>query len=141
MICSDEGDVVGFVIVTMGFKGLAYHPQTNGQSERTIQTLEDMLRACALNFGKGWDRHLPLVEFSYNKSYHTNIKATPFEALYGRKYQSSIFWADVGDSQLTGPMIIYEKTKKIVQIKSRIQVVRDRQKSYADVRSWKKTEE
>nr|GEV87537.1 reverse transcriptase domain-containing protein [Tanacetum cinerariifolium] len=61
-----------------------YHPQTDGQSERTIQTLEDMLRACVLDFGKGWDRHLPLVEFSYNNSYHTSIKATPFEALYGR---------------------------------------------------------
>ncbi|GJU24076.1 putative reverse transcriptase domain-containing protein [Tanacetum coccineum] len=62
----------------------AYHPQTDGQSERTIQTLEDMLRACVIEFGKGWDRHLPLVEFSYNNSYHTSIKAAPFEALYGR---------------------------------------------------------
>ncbi|GJV15523.1 putative reverse transcriptase domain-containing protein [Tanacetum coccineum] len=66
----------------------AYHPQTNGQSERIIQTLEDMLRACVLDFGKSWDRHLPLVEFSYNNSYHTSIKAAPFEALYGRKCRS-----------------------------------------------------
>ncbi|GKF66811.1 putative reverse transcriptase domain-containing protein [Tanacetum coccineum] len=64
----------------------AYHPETNGQSERTIQTLEDMLRACMLDFGKNWDRHLPLVEFSYNNSYHTSIKAAPFEALYGRNF-------------------------------------------------------
>ncbi|GKD57690.1 putative reverse transcriptase domain-containing protein, partial [Tanacetum coccineum] len=63
----------------------AYHPQTDGQSERTIQTLEDMLRACAIDFGKGWVNHLPLVEFSYNNSYHASIKAAPFEALYGRK--------------------------------------------------------
>ncbi|GKE25629.1 putative reverse transcriptase domain-containing protein [Tanacetum coccineum] len=62
-----------------------YHPQTDGQSERTIQTLEDMLRACVIDFGKGWERHLPLVEFSYNNSYHASIKAAPFEALYGRK--------------------------------------------------------
>nr|GFA68057.1 putative reverse transcriptase domain-containing protein [Tanacetum cinerariifolium] len=62
-----------------------YHPQTNGQSERTFQTLEDMLRACVIDFGNGWERHLPLVEFSYNNSYHASIKATPFEALYGRK--------------------------------------------------------
>ncbi|GKD07052.1 putative reverse transcriptase domain-containing protein [Tanacetum coccineum] len=62
----------------------AYHPQTDGQSERTIQTLEDMLHACVLYFGKGWDRHVPLVEFSYNNSYLTSIKAAPFEALYGR---------------------------------------------------------
>nr|GEU46640.1 reverse transcriptase domain-containing protein [Tanacetum cinerariifolium] len=62
---------------------MAYHLQTDGQSERTIQTLEDMLHACVLDFGKGWDRHLPLVEFSYNNSYHSSIKAVPFEALYG----------------------------------------------------------
>ncbi|GJZ56850.1 reverse transcriptase domain-containing protein [Tanacetum coccineum] len=63
----------------------AYHPETDGQSERTIQTLEDMLRACVIDFGKRWERHLPLVEFSYNNSYHDSIKATPFEVLYGRK--------------------------------------------------------
>ncbi|GJY31269.1 putative reverse transcriptase domain-containing protein [Tanacetum coccineum] len=112
----------------------AYHPETDGQSERTIQTLEDMLRACVLDFGKGWDRHLPLVEFSYNNSYHTSIKAAPFEALYGCKCRSPICWAEVGDSQLTGPEIIHETTEKIVQIKSRIQAARDRQKSYADIR-------
>ncbi|GJW16744.1 putative reverse transcriptase domain-containing protein [Tanacetum coccineum] len=112
----------------------AYHPETDGQSERTIQTLEDMLRACVLDFGKGWDKHLPLVEFSYNNSYHTSIKATPFEALYGCKCRSPICWAEVGDSQLTGPKIIHETTERIVQIKSHIQAARDRQKSYADVR-------
>ncbi|GKA52368.1 putative reverse transcriptase domain-containing protein [Tanacetum coccineum] len=72
----------------------AYHPQTDGQSERTIQTLEDMLRACVIDFGKCWDRHLPLVEFSYNNSYHTSIKAAPFKALYGRKCRSPICWAE-----------------------------------------------
>nr|GEZ45751.1 putative reverse transcriptase domain-containing protein [Tanacetum cinerariifolium]GEZ51980.1 putative reverse transcriptase domain-containing protein [Tanacetum cinerariifolium]GEZ51983.1 putative reverse transcriptase domain-containing protein [Tanacetum cinerariifolium] len=77
-----------------------YHPKTDGQSERTIQTLEDMLRACVLDFGKGWDKHLPLVEFSYNNSYHTSIKAASFEALYGRKCRSPICWAEVGDRQL-----------------------------------------
>ncbi|GJX16410.1 putative reverse transcriptase domain-containing protein [Tanacetum coccineum] len=112
----------------------AYHPQTDGQSERTIQTLEDMLRACVIDFGKGWDRHLPLVEFSYNNSYHTSIKAAPFEALYGRKCRSPICWAEVGDAQLTGPEIVHETTKKIIQIKKRIQAARDRQKSYADRR-------
>ncbi|GJX10285.1 retrotransposon protein, putative, ty3-gypsy subclass [Tanacetum coccineum] len=71
-----------------------YHPQTDGQSERTIQNLEDMLRACVIDFGKGWDRHLPLVEFSYNNNYHTSIKAAPFEALYGRKCRSPICWAE-----------------------------------------------
>ncbi|GJT28194.1 putative reverse transcriptase domain-containing protein [Tanacetum coccineum] len=66
----------------------AYHPQMDGQSERTIQTLKDMLRACVIDFGSSWDRHLSLVEFSYNNSYHTSIKAAPYEALYGRKCRS-----------------------------------------------------
>ncbi|GJR85810.1 putative reverse transcriptase domain-containing protein [Tanacetum coccineum] len=89
---------------------MAYHLEIDGQSERTIQTLEDMLRACVLDFGKNWDRHLPLVEFSYNNSYHTSLKAAPFEALYGRKYRSPVCWAEVGDAQLTGPAIIHETT-------------------------------
>ncbi|GKD88535.1 putative reverse transcriptase domain-containing protein [Tanacetum coccineum] len=80
----------------------AYHPETDGQSERTIQTLEDMLRACVIDFGSRWDRHLPLVEFSYNNSYHASIKAAPFEALYGRMCRSPVCWSKVGDSQLTG---------------------------------------
>ncbi|GJZ84202.1 putative reverse transcriptase domain-containing protein [Tanacetum coccineum] len=67
----------------------AYHPKTDGQSERTIQSLKDMLRACVIDFRKGWVNHLPLVEFSYNNSYHASIKATPFEALYGRKMQAA----------------------------------------------------
>nr|GEZ25685.1 putative reverse transcriptase domain-containing protein [Tanacetum cinerariifolium] len=90
---------------------IAYHPETDGQSERTIQTLEDMLRACAIDFGKGWVNHLPLVEFSYNNSYHASIKAAPFEALYGRKCQ-----------------LIQETTEKIVQIKQRMQAARDRRR-------------
>ncbi|GJY44925.1 putative reverse transcriptase domain-containing protein [Tanacetum coccineum] len=110
-----------------------YHPETNGQSERTIQTLEDMLRACVIDFWKSWDRHLPLVESSYNNSYHTSIKATPFETLYG-KCRSPVRWAEVGDAQLTGPEIIHETTEKIVQIKSMIQAARDRQKSYVDLK-------
>ncbi|GJX10256.1 putative reverse transcriptase domain-containing protein [Tanacetum coccineum] len=86
-----------------------------------------------IDFGKGWDRHLPLVEFSYNNSYHTSIKAAPFEALYGRKCRSPICWPEVRYAQLTGPEIIHEITK-IIQIKKRIQAARDRQKSYADRR-------
>ncbi|GJY14575.1 putative reverse transcriptase domain-containing protein [Tanacetum coccineum] len=107
----------------------AYHPQTDGQSERTIQTLEDMLRACVIDFGKGWDRHLPLVEFSYNNSYYTSSKVAPFESLHGRKCRLPICWAEVGDAQLTGSEIVHETTEKIIQIKKRIQAARDRQKS------------
>nr|GEX88721.1 reverse transcriptase domain-containing protein [Tanacetum cinerariifolium] len=112
----------------------AYHPQTDGQSERTIQTLEDMLRACVIYFGNGCDKHLPLVEFLYNNSYHTITKAAPFEALYGRKCRSPVCWTEVRYSQLTGPEIIHETTKKIIHIKSMIQAARDRQKSYTDVK-------
>ncbi|GKE53393.1 putative reverse transcriptase domain-containing protein [Tanacetum coccineum] len=112
-----------------------YHPQTNGQSERTIQMLEYMLRACVIDFGSSWDRHLSLVEFSYNNSYHASIKAAPFEALYGWKCRSPICWSKVGDSQLTGPELIWEMTKNIVQIKNHLLIAYSRQKSYADRRS------
>ncbi|GKC47017.1 putative reverse transcriptase domain-containing protein [Tanacetum coccineum] len=112
----------------------AYHPETDGQSERTIQTLEDMLRACVMDFGGSWDTHLPLVEFSYNNSYHKSIKCAPFEALYGRKCRSPVIWAEVGESQLIGPEIVQETTEKIVQIKERLKTARSRQKSYADKR-------
>ncbi|GKB11836.1 putative reverse transcriptase domain-containing protein, partial [Tanacetum coccineum] len=91
----------------------AYHPRTDGQSECTIQTLEDMLRACVLDFGGSWDIHLPLVEFSYNNSYHSSVRCAPFEALYGRKCRSSIMWAE---------------------IKDRLKAASGRQKSYADKR-------
>ncbi|GJV78558.1 putative reverse transcriptase domain-containing protein [Tanacetum coccineum] len=112
----------------------AYHPQTDGKSERTIQTLEDMLRACVIDFGNGWVKHLPLVEFSYNNSYHASIKVAPFEALYGRKCRSPVCWAEVGQVQLTGPELVQETTERIIQIKQRIQTARDRQKSYANLK-------
>nr|GEW26849.1 putative reverse transcriptase domain-containing protein [Tanacetum cinerariifolium] len=80
-----------------------YHPQMDGQSERTIQTLEDMLRACVINFGGSWNIHLPLAEFSYNNSYHSSIRCAPFEALYGRKCSSPVLWAEIRDSRLIGP--------------------------------------
>ncbi|GJT37051.1 reverse transcriptase domain-containing protein [Tanacetum coccineum] len=112
----------------------AYHPQTDGQSERNIQTLEDMLRACVLDFGGSWDVHLPLVEFSYNNSYHSSVRCAPFEALYGRKCRSPILWAEVGEGQLIGPELVHETTEKIKKIKDRLKTARDRQKSYADRR-------
>nr|GEY38839.1 putative reverse transcriptase domain-containing protein [Tanacetum cinerariifolium] len=101
---------------------------------RTIQTLGDMLRACVIDFGKVWVNHLSIVEFSYNNSYHTSIKAAPFEALYGRKYRSSVCLAKVGEVQLLGPEIVQKTTEKIIQIKQRIIAARDRQKSYADLK-------
>nr|GFA36774.1 hypothetical protein [Tanacetum cinerariifolium] len=103
-------------------------------SERTIQTLKDMLRTCAIDFGKGWVNHLPLVEFSYNNSYHAMIKAAPFEALYGRKCRSPVCWTKVGEAQILGPELIQETTEKIAQIKQRMQATGDRQKNYADLK-------
>ncbi|GKE74497.1 putative reverse transcriptase domain-containing protein [Tanacetum coccineum] len=91
-----------------------YHPQTDGQSERTIQTFEDMLRACVIDFGGCWDAHLTLGEFSYNNSYHSIVKCAPFEALYGRKCRSPIIWVEVGESQIIGPEIMLENTDKIL---------------------------
>ncbi|GJV21580.1 reverse transcriptase domain-containing protein [Tanacetum coccineum] len=112
----------------------AYHPQTDGQSERTIQTLEDMLRACVIDFGGSWDVHLPLAEFSYNNSYHSSIRCAPFEALYGRKCRSPVLWAEIGESSLIGPELVQETTDKVVLIKEKLKAARDRQKSYADNR-------
>ncbi|GKD41520.1 putative reverse transcriptase domain-containing protein [Tanacetum coccineum] len=109
-----------------------YHPQTDGQSERTIQTLEDMLRACVIDFCGSWDVHLPLVEFSYNNSYHLSIRCAPFEALYGRKYRSPILWAEIRESSLIGPELVQETTDKVVLIKEKLKAARDHQKSYAD---------
>nr|GFB30087.1 putative reverse transcriptase domain-containing protein [Tanacetum cinerariifolium] len=90
----------------------AYHLETDSQSERTIQTLEDMLRACAIDFGKGWVNHLPLVELSYNNSYHASIKAAPFEALYGQKCRSSVCWTEVREAQILGPELIQEQPRR-----------------------------
>ncbi|GKF26028.1 putative reverse transcriptase domain-containing protein, partial [Tanacetum coccineum] len=87
-----------------------YHPQTDGKSERTIQTLKDMLRACVLYFEGSWDVHLPLVEFSYNNSYHSSVRYDQFKALYGRKCRSPIMWVEIGE------------------------VAHDHQKTYADKR-------
>ncbi|GKF75049.1 putative reverse transcriptase domain-containing protein, partial [Tanacetum coccineum] len=110
----------------------AYHPETDGQSERMIHTLEDMLRAYVIDCGSDWDKYLPLAEFSYNNSNHASIKAAPFEAVYRRKCRSPVCWSEVGDAQLMGPKFIREMTTEmIVQIKNRLLAARSRQKSYA----------
>ena len=83
-----------------------FHPQTDGQSEKTIQILEDMLRACVMDFGVGWSKFLPLVEFAYNNSYQASIEMAPYEALYGRKCRSPVCWFEVGEKRLMGPELI-----------------------------------
>ncbi|GJS31049.1 putative reverse transcriptase domain-containing protein [Tanacetum coccineum] len=109
---------------------MAYYPQTDGQSERTIKTLEDMLRACVIDFGGSWDVHLPLAEFYYNNSYHSSIRCAPFEALYGRKCRSPVLWAEIGESRLIGPELVQETTDKVILIKERLKAARDFQNSY-----------
>ncbi|GKB86352.1 putative reverse transcriptase domain-containing protein [Tanacetum coccineum] len=98
------------------------------------EMLEDMLRACVIDFGGNWDVHLPLAEFSYNNSYHTSIRCAPFEALYGRKCRSPVLWAEIGECSLIGPELVQETTDKVVVIKEKLKAARDHQKSYADNR-------
>ncbi|GKD31420.1 putative reverse transcriptase domain-containing protein [Tanacetum coccineum] len=119
-----------------------YHLETDGQSERTIPTVEDMLRTCVIDFGSvnRMDKHLPLAKFSYNNSYHASIKAAPFKALYRRKCRSPVCWSEVGDAQLTGPEMIRETTEMIVQIKNRLLDDRSRHKSYARCETLKPLE-
>ncbi|KAI3768718.1 hypothetical protein L2E82_19548 [Cichorium intybus] len=112
----------------------AYHPQTDGQSERTIQTLEDMLRACVINFGRSWDSHLPLAEFSYNNSYHASIGRAPFEMLYGRKCRTPICWGEVGQQLLGSTEVVLKTTELIQKVRERLLTAQSRQKSYADRR-------
>lgn len=91
----------------------AYHPQSDGQSERTVQTLEDMLRACVLDFKDHWSKYRPLIEFSYNNSYHASIEMAPYEALYGRKCRSHVHWDEIGERRLLGPEMIREMTEAV----------------------------
>ena len=112
----------------------AFHPQTDGQSERTIQILEDMLRACVLDFQGSWSRYLPLVEFSYNNSYQSTIGMAPYEALYGRKCRSPVHWYETGESKVLGPDLLEQTTNAVKQIQLRMKRSQSRQKSYADRR-------
>ena len=108
---------------------IAFHSQTDSQSERTIQTLKDMLRACAFDFGGYWDSHMTLIEFAYNNSFHYSIKMIPYEALYGRKYKSPLYWDDVGEKKLLGPELVQDAREKIYLIKGRLKAAQDRQKN------------
>ncbi|KAL8120052.1 hypothetical protein AgCh_017255 [Apium graveolens] len=104
----------------------AYHPQMDGQSERTIQTIKDMLRVCVLDFKGNWDEHLPLIEFSYNNSYHASIGMPPYEALYGRKCRSPLYWDEVGEKKVLGPELVQQTKDVIVLIRKRLEAAQDR---------------
>ena len=109
-----------------------FHPQTDGQSERTIQTLEDMLRACVMEFKGSWDTHLALMEFAYNNNYQASIEMTPFEVLYGRKCRTPVCWDKVGERRLVGPEFVQITSEKVKVVRDNLKTTRDRQRSYAD---------
>jgi len=111
-----------------------FHPQTDGQFERTIQTLEDMLCTCALEFVGYWEKHLQLIKFTYNNSYHASISTTPYEALYGRKCRSLIHWDEVGERHILGPEIVEQIVQAIEKIKDNMKKAQDRQKNNVNIR-------
>ncbi|TYK28231.1 pol protein [Cucumis melo var. makuwa] len=113
---------------------MAFYPQTDGQTERLNQVLEDMLRACALEFPSSWNSHLHLMEFAYNNNFQATIGMAPFEALYGKCCRSPIYWDEVGEQRLMGPELVQSTNEAIQKIRSRMQTAQSRQKSYADVR-------
>jgi hypothetical protein len=112
----------------------AYHPQTDGQTERVNQILEDMLRACVLQYDKHWDKCLPLAEFSYNNSYQASLKMAPFEALYGRRSRTPLNWSQTGERKVFGPDLVSEAEEKIRIIQANLKTAQSRQKSYAEIR-------
>jgi hypothetical protein len=109
----------------------AYHPQTNGQTERVNQILEDMLRACALKDKKSWDKSLPYAEFSYNNSYQESLKISPFEVLYGHRCRTPLFWNEPGENQVFGPEILREAERQVLVVRENLQLAQSRKKSYA----------
>jgi ribosomal protein L21E len=112
----------------------AYHPQTDGQTERVNQIIEDMLHACVLTDGPKWDKNFPVAEFSYNNSYQESIKMSPFEALYGRPCRTPLSWSKSGERVIFGPDIVTEAEEKVKQIQANILAAQSRQKSYPDKR-------
>ena len=112
----------------------AFHPQTDGQSERVIQIMEDMLRSCLIDYEGSWDRHIPLVKFVYNNSFQSSIGMAPYEALYGRKCRTPLCWTELSEKKVIGPDLIQETEEKVKMIRERLKVSNDRQKSYADMK-------
>ena len=111
---------------------IVFHPQTDDQSERTIQVLEDMLRACVLDLKGSWEEHFPLVEFAYNNSYQASIQMAPYEALYGRPCRSPVCWTEVGERSTTSLDLIRDTSKEVELIQKHLLTAHNRQKSYAD---------
>jgi hypothetical protein len=142
MIISDRGvqfiaqfwEQLQYTLGTKLIRSSAYHPQTDGQTERVNQNLKDMLRACVLQYDKNWDKCLSLVEFSYNNSYQTSLKMAPFEALYGRHCRTPLSWSQAGERKIFGPDLVSEAEEKVKTIQNNLKAAQSRQKSYADIR-------
>ena len=111
-----------------------FHPQTDGQSKRVIQVLEDMLRSCVIDYEGSWDRHIPLFEFVYNNSFYSGNRMAPYEALYGRKCRTPLCWTELSEKKIIGPDLIQETEEKVKMIREILKVATDRQKSYTDMR-------
>jgi len=112
----------------------AYHSEMDGQSDRTIQSLEDLLRACVLDHLGGWSEVLLLVEFTYNNSYHSSIGMTPYEALYGRRCRTPLCWYQDGELVTIGSKLLQETTEKVKLSQDRMRAMQSKHKSYADKR-------
>jgi hypothetical protein len=110
------------------------HPQTDGQTERVNQILEDMLRACIIHYGMNWDKCLALAEFSYNNSYQSSFQMAPIEALYGRRCRTPLSWSKNGERQIFGPDLVIKAKDKVKLIQTNLKAAQSRQKSYADRR-------
>jgi hypothetical protein len=142
MIISDRGaqfiarfwEQLQQTLGTKLIRSSAYHPQTDGQTERINQILEDMLRACVIQYDKHWDKSLALAEFSYNNSYQSSLKMAPFEALYGRQCRIPLNWSQTGEREIFGPELVTEVEEKVKIIRNNLKVAQSRQKSYTDKR-------
>jgi hypothetical protein len=109
-----------------------YHSQTDGQTERVNEILEDMLRACALQYGRSWDKSLLYAKFSYNNSYQESLKMVPFEMLYGRRCRTPLFWNETGEWKVFRLDILQEVEEQVRMVRENLRVAQSRQKSYAD---------
>jgi transposase InsO family protein len=112
----------------------AHHPQTNGQTERTNQILEDMLSACSLKYGKSWEKSLPYAEFPYSNIYQASIKMAPFEALYRWQCRTTLFWSQMGESQVFGLEVLKDAERQVQMIRENLKIAQSHQKSFADKR-------
>ena len=113
---------------------MAYHPETDGQTERVNQVMEDMLKMYVMDQQNQWEKYLPLVEFAYNNSYHSSLGAAPYEVLYCRPCRTPLSWDRLEDRVMLGPELLQEMEEQMAMIKQRLKESHDHQKSYVDAK-------